>query len=197
VSVLAAAELFVLAMHATCTTACQLPPTAHTSCCLLLLAWPDTYNVMTLQGVCMGPARNSSDERLAMAWKRTHSQFSQDYNDRLFTGLLVAAIAAIVVFRFLVKIQILEIVAWFCLVLLEIYPRIYRGPGGLYDTTVWKAAAVVWEAAMVLLFSVKGLLLLVVAGGGWVWAWQRIKQRRRKKLLPQAYSHGNVRDLDV
>lgn len=171
-------------------------PTADVSCCVLLAAWFVMCAVLP-QGVCMGPARNSSDERLAMAWKRTHSQFSQDYNDRLFTGLLVAAIAAIVVFRFLVKIQILEIVAWFCLVLLEIYPRIYRGPGGLYDTTVWKAAAVVWEAAMVLLFSVKGLLLLAVAGGVWVWVWQRMKQRRRKKLLPQAYSQGNIRDLDV
>jgi hypothetical protein len=47
----------------------------------------------------VGPARSSSAERLQLAWSQARSQFGKDYNDRLFTGLLVAAVAAIVIFR--------------------------------------------------------------------------------------------------
>lgn len=52
-----------------------------------------------LQAKCVGPARSSSAERLQLAWSQARSQFGKDYNDRLFTGLLVAAVAAIVIFR--------------------------------------------------------------------------------------------------
>ena len=132
-----------------------------------------------------------------MAWKRAHAQFAKDYNDRLFTGLIVSSVAAIIVFRFLVKVQVLEAVGWFCLVFLEVYPRIYQGAGGIYETAWWKVAATVWEWLMLLLFSLKGVVLVVGVGGGMAFAWQRWKRRAASKKVLQAYPKGDIRDLDV
>jgi hypothetical protein len=75
------------------------------------------------QAKCIGPARAASLERLTMAWERAHRQFGTDYNGRLLTGLLVIAVAAIVVFRFLVRARLLEFGGWVALAFLELYPR--------------------------------------------------------------------------
>ncbi|PNH07580.1 hypothetical protein TSOC_005957 [Tetrabaena socialis] len=57
---------------------------------------------------CTGPAKPPNAERLERAWARARRAFGHDYNDRLFTGLLVAALAAVVLFRFVIKVQLLE-----------------------------------------------------------------------------------------
>ena len=45
---------------------------------------------------------------------------AQEYNDRLFTGLLVLSLAAVVLFRFAFKIQLLEAAGWVAFVFLEV-----------------------------------------------------------------------------
>jgi hypothetical protein len=61
--------------------------------------------LLSVQAKCVGPARSSSEERLSLSWKQARSQFAKDYNDRLFTGLLLSAVGAIVLFRFVVKVK--------------------------------------------------------------------------------------------
>eukprot|EP00775_Hariotina_reticulata_P007219 gene7219-7432_t len=145
---------------------------------------------------CVGPARNSSMARLQLAWKQGHSQFSKDYNDRLFTGLLLCAVAAIVVFRFVVKVALLEAVGWLAIVFLEVYPHVFGTAGSMYTTRWWKIAAQLWESLMLILFGAGGLVVWVaLAGLGFV-VWQRMRRKSRKKAV-QMSRKGDIRDLDV
>lgn len=72
---------------------------------MLLSLPPLTLVRPPVQAKCVGPARSSSEERLGLSWKQARSQFAKDYNDRLFTGLLLTAVGAIVLFRFVVKVS--------------------------------------------------------------------------------------------
>lgn len=149
-----------------------------------------------IQAACVGPGRAGSLERLQSAWKRAHGQFAKDYNDRLFTGLLVSSLVVIVVFRFLIKSQFLEAGGWFALVFLELYPRLYPGPGGMYDTAWWKVTTQVWELCMYALFGFQGApLLWVLLGAAVYFIWRRVKRRDLRKKFKQ--TAGDLRDLDV
>jgi hypothetical protein len=75
------------------------------------------------QSKCVGPARAASVERLDLAWQRARRQFGADYNGRLLSGLLMLAIAVIVVFRFLMPSRLLELVGWVAVIFLEVYPK--------------------------------------------------------------------------
>jgi hypothetical protein len=66
-----------------------------------------------------------------MAWQRARRQFGVDYNGRLLTGLLVLAVCAIVVFRFVAPSKLLELVGWAAVLFLEIYPKWVPPGGGL------------------------------------------------------------------
>eukprot|EP00877_Chromochloris_zofingiensis_P014120 jgi/Chrzof1/8962/Cz03g31040.t1 len=148
------------------------------------------------EAACVGPGRAGSLERLQSAWKRAHGQFAKDYNDRLFTGLLVSSLVVIVVFRFLIKSQFLEAGGWFALVFLELYPRLYPGPGGMYDTAWWKVTTQVWELCMYALFGFQGApLLWVLLGAAVYFIWRRVKRRDLRKKFKQ--TAGDLRDLDV
>ena len=59
-------------------------------------------------------------ERLARALRRERLRFTQSYNDRLFGGLVVASLAAIVVFRFVLKVGALETAAWVAFAFLQV-----------------------------------------------------------------------------
>ncbi len=59
-------------------------------------------------------------ERLARALRRERLRFTQSYNDRLFGGLVVASLAAIVVFRFVLKVGALETAAWIAFAFLQV-----------------------------------------------------------------------------
>lgn len=150
-----------------------------------------------LQAKCVGPARISSEERLQLSWKQSRAQFAKDYNDRLFTGLLICSVAAIVVFRFVVKVAVLEAVGWVSVVFLELYPHLFRGAGSMYETRWWKVTSQIWEFFMLLLFGAGGLLVWVVLAVGILLLWRRSrwKQARKKSILTSV--QGDVRDLDV
>lgn len=59
-------------------------------------------------------------ERLARALRRERLRFMQSYNDRLFGGLVVASLAAIVVFRFVLRVAALETAAWVAFAFLQV-----------------------------------------------------------------------------
>lgn len=143
----------------------------------------------------MGPARNSSAERLELSWKQARGSFARDYNDRLFTGLLVAGVAAIVVFRFLIRVPLLEGAGWISVIFLEVYPHVTGGSGGMYATRWWKWTAAAWEAFMLLLFGAGGLMVWVALVGALLLWWRRQRRRRQKKAV--LVRHGDIRDLDV
>jgi hypothetical protein len=147
----------------------------------------------------VGPARNASEERLALAWRSAQTTFMRDYNDRLLTGLLLVCVAVIVVFRFVLRVAVLEAVGWVCLVFLEVYPHIAVVPGGsMYDTRWWHAAAAAWEAGMLLLFGAGGLALWLALTATVFLVLRRLQRSvaARKKAVPTS-SQGDVRDLDV
>lgn len=146
----------------------------------------------------MGPARSSSQERLALSWTQARSQFAKDYNDRLFTGLLLSAVAAIVLFRFVVKVALLEAVSWVAVLFLEVYPHIWGGSRAMYESWWWKATSRAWEGVMFVLFTAGGLVLWVALGvlAGLTWRRLHLKQQARKKSVLTSRA-GDVRDLDV
>ncbi|KAG2485718.1 hypothetical protein HYH03_015602 [Edaphochlamys debaryana] len=113
---------------------------------------------------CTGPAKQANVERLDKAWARASKAFGKDYNDRLFTGLLVASLAAAVLFRFVIRIQLLEIGAWAAFLFLELYPKLHS-TGSMYDSKGWALTVKIWEWAMVLLlgFNGAGVVWVVVA----------------------------------
>lgn len=158
------------------------------SCCVAL----------ALQAKCVGPAHSSSEERLQLAWQQARGQFGKDYNDRLLTGLLLSAVAAIVVFRFVIKVALLEAVAWVAVLFLEVYPTIWGGSRAMYDSWWWKMTSRGWEAVMWLLFTAGGLVLwlLLAVLAGLTWRRLQLKRQDRKKAVLTS-REGDVRDLDV
>ncbi|KAK9810109.1 hypothetical protein WJX72_005008 [[Myrmecia] bisecta] len=83
--------------------------------------------------LCIGPAHSQQAERLDKAWRREAGRFTHDYNDKLFNGLVVLMLIDIMVFRFLVKISIMETLGWVAFVFLQVYPKLYLNGGSAYD----------------------------------------------------------------
>ncbi|PNW71646.1 hypothetical protein CHLRE_16g663050v5 [Chlamydomonas reinhardtii] len=109
---------------------------------------------------CRGPAKQQQAERLDKAWARASKAFGKDYNDRLFTGLVVASLAAACVFRFLLRVQLLEGASWAAFLFLEIYPKVHPG-SSMYDTKGWALTVRLWELVVMVLFG--------FTGAGFVW----------------------------
>lgn len=61
----------------------------------------------------------SQAERLDKAWRREHGRFTHDYNDKLFNGLVLLLLVDIIVFRFLVRVTLLETIGWALFVFLQ------------------------------------------------------------------------------
>ena len=78
---------------------------------------------MEFEAACIGPAHGAAAERLARARKRESARFVHDYNDRIFNGLVIASLADILVFRFLVRISLLETVGWVAFAFLQARTR--------------------------------------------------------------------------
>lgn len=98
---------------------------------------------------CVGPSRATYAARLSRTAARERSAFLQSYNARLLNGLLVASVAGIVVFRFLLKAGLLELLSWGLFVMLEVSPKLYIGPGeSVFDSAWWSAAARAWEVVV-------------------------------------------------
>lgn len=57
---------------------------------------------------------------LAQAWRREEARFRRDYNDKLFNGLVVFALADILLFRFVIRVSLAETVGWVGFVFLQV-----------------------------------------------------------------------------
>ena len=71
------------------------------------------------EAACIGPAHGAAGERLARAQRRESARFVRDYNDRIFNGLVIACLADILVFRFLVRVSLMETVGWVAFAFLQ------------------------------------------------------------------------------
>ncbi len=147
-------------------------------------------------GRCVGPAFDKSQARLSRAWGQAEGQFMRDYNDRLLSCLLVGAIGAVLVFRFVLKVQLLEIGGWLAFVFLEVYPKVYAGPGSMYDREWWKVTARVWEVVVYGLFGYDYVVVVWAAIALVLWGWWRWRSRRALRSKQQKAGKV-IRDLDV
>ena len=73
------------------------------------------------QKACVGPSLTTQAERLAKAWNREEARFRHDYNDKLLNGLVFVMLAAIILFRFVVRISLLESAGWVGFVFLQVF----------------------------------------------------------------------------
>lgn len=148
---------------------------------------------------CAGPAKAQAAQRLERAAQRARAAFRRDYNNKLYTGMVVLCLAAAVVFRFVLRSRLLELAGWLGFAFLQTYP--YLHPGGsaaLYDTRGWKWAVAGWEALMAAVFGFPGAPYVIVAGG----ALLTYAVNRRRRLGSRGGGSGaskrsGARDLDV
>lgn len=69
---------------------------------------------------CTGPARHHQWERLQHAHARERARFQQEYNNRLYNGLTIAALGTALLCRFVFKQMIPEMAGWLAFVFLEV-----------------------------------------------------------------------------
>ncbi|MCJ1422123.1 hypothetical protein MMC29_000002 [Sticta canariensis] len=68
-------------------------------------------------------------ERLDRAWDREVVRFNHDYNDKLFNGLLGVTFLDIVIFRFVIRISLMETLGWLGFAFLQVLPAASCIPG--------------------------------------------------------------------
>ena len=62
----------------------------------------------------------TQSERLQKAWRREHTRFKHDYNDKLYNGLVLLLLVDILMFRFVIKFSILESLGWVVFLFLQV-----------------------------------------------------------------------------
>jgi hypothetical protein len=97
---------------------------------------------------CVGPARAHSEERLARAHARERARFERDYNERLLTGLVFAALAAVLLFRFALRWPLAEAAAWLAFAFLQLWPRAFVGGASMFEAGWWRRVVAAWEAVV-------------------------------------------------
>ncbi|KAK9868066.1 hypothetical protein WJX84_001038 [Apatococcus fuscideae] len=156
---------------------------------------------------CIGPARADQAGRLDKAWKREERRFRQDYNDKLFNGLILVLLLDIVVSRFLLKSNLLESIGWILFVFLQVYPKLYLSGGSMYDSSWWQLLVQGWELMVynpILDLEQTWQILIPTGLLAYIcWkCWQKYlrprwsKRKARSKTLP-LHTAGPPRDLDV
>lgn len=143
---------------------------------------------------CVGPALLKEKSRLELAWQREHKRFILDYNDHLYTGLVILSLVDIVVFRFLFKVQLAEGTGWFLFLFLEAYPKVIGTSESMYSSTWWQVIVRIWEFLAYNPIT-KSWLWMIVLSIILIFLWRNLrKRRRRRSKLP---SRNFERDLDV
>lgn len=96
---------------------------------------------------CVGPGREHNLERLSHAWERELARFNKEFNDKLLNGMVIIAIAFVVIFRFIIKWGLGETLGWIIFIFLQIYPRTFIGSSSsMFETKGWQMLIKVWEA---------------------------------------------------
>jgi len=137
--------------------------------------------------LCIGPGLAHAVERLAKSWDREYYRFSKDYNERLYNGLVLASIALIVVFRFVVKVSLGETVGWIAFLFLQVYPKTFLGESSMYKQGWWEVLADAWETLIYKAIDLDrwgvplgvGVVVMGVTKRWW-WGWVSGELRRRR-----------------
>lgn len=162
----------------------------------------------SFERVCIGPAHTGQSERLQKAWRREHTRFKHDYNDKLYNGLVLLLLVDILMFRFVIKFSVLESLGWVVFLFLQVYPKLYLNGGSMYEAHWWAILVRIWEMLVYnpLLDLEKWWQILtpvaIVSFVAWkVWVKcirPRWKRRQDKKLmLPTKQGTTDRRDLSV
>ena len=61
---------------------------------------------------CVGPAHDEQAARLQHALQRERARFEREYNDRLYSGLIVGTLILALLSRFVLKRLIIEVCSW-------------------------------------------------------------------------------------
>lgn len=159
---------------------------------------------------CVGPALAHNKDRLAKAWARESARFDRDYNDRLLSGMVMLSLVAILVFRFVVRLQLGETAGWVTFVFLQVYPRTFMGDTSMYDKPWWQMLVKAWEVLVfnsVMDLERVGVPLLVLTAAAAVtrrwWLpraqawWRRRKLKKASGTPKRGVTTGVDRDLDV
>lgn len=154
---------------------------------------------------CVGPSKSNAEMRLQHAWDRENARFVHDYNDKLYNGLVILSVAAIVIFRFVIRWSLGETGGWIGFVFLQIYPNLFLASGtSMYETSGWHAMVTGWEFIAnnpIIDLETFGLPLVGIASLAYYtrhrW-WWRCKPCccGRRKMNPKSKTHLD-RDLDV
>ncbi|GMH33914.1 hypothetical protein BSKO_01748 [Bryopsis sp. KO-2023] len=144
---------------------------------------------------CVGPAMTKQKLRLEVAFNREHKRFVNEYNNRLYMGLIIISLVDVVLFRFLFKVQLMEGLGWIFFLFLETYPKTIGSSETMYQSSWWSAMVSVWEF---LAYNpvTKSWVWIVLLGGGLLATWQLLKKRRRKRSKIVGRDDAE-RDLDV
>ncbi|CAK0744999.1 hypothetical protein CVIRNUC_001589 [Coccomyxa viridis] len=156
--------------------------------------------------ICIGPARAGQQERMGRAERRERSRFVHDYNDRLFNGLVIASLAEILLFRFVIRSSLLETLGWLAFAFLQVYPKMFLRGGTMYDTAWWGWLVRVWEVVVYnQLLDLQQCWQVVLPVGALLFVgakWyhrsrRRRRQREEKQIVRRGSRSQDVRDLNV
>ncbi|XP_047316053.1 guanylate-binding protein 4-like [Impatiens glandulifera] len=99
----------------------------------------------SFESECVGPLKNSYENRMMKMLDKSKSLFIKEYNHRLFNWLVTFSLVMVVIGRFLIKFILLEIGAWILFIFLETYTRLFWSPESLYYNSVWHVIVTTWE----------------------------------------------------
>jgi hypothetical protein len=115
--------------------------------------------------------------------------------------MVVVSLAMVAVFRFALRVPLLELLGWLLFLGLEGSGQLGLGGGQLYETRVWRALLAVWEAVVYnpLLDLERHWPLLLAAAALGVMAHKalQIHLQRHRRSNKRAQTHSGERDLDV
>ncbi|CAL5066787.1 unnamed protein product [Urochloa decumbens] len=94
---------------------------------------------------CVGPAKESYQRRMSKMLARSRALFIKEYNNKLFSWLVIFSLVMVVIGRFVVKFFLLEIAAWVMFAFLETYTRLFWSSESLYYNPVWHIVVSTWE----------------------------------------------------
>jgi len=150
---------------------------------------------------CIGPSVLQYSERLTKAHDRARRQFLNDYNNRLFQGMVIFALVMIAVFRFLVSIPPLELAGWVLFLGLEGCGQLGLAGEVLYQSRAWRVLLYAWETLIynpLMDLERHWMVALALALLAWVaWKTRSRRLRGRGTRKKAAYESLSARDLDV
>ncbi|KAH0887071.1 hypothetical protein HID58_063167 [Brassica napus] len=106
------------------------------------------YCNQSFEHQCVGPSKQSYEQRLTKMMGKARSLFIKEYNNRLFNWLVAFSLVTVVVGRFIIKFILLEMAAWILFIFLETYTRMFWTAESLFYNPVWHFIVGTWETVV-------------------------------------------------